>query len=79
MCNGNCGCPILGNLLDILSNLFALGGNGGIGGNGGCGCLNPLGGNGGIGGNGGCGCGCNGFDVYYARQYALYPFNNCGC
>lgn len=87
-CNGNnngCGCngnnnggtpvPILANLLN--TNLFF--GTPTNGGNG-CGCN---------GNNNGCGCGCgsNGdlsaytacgnqcYDDYYARQYALYPYN----
>lgn len=68
--NGGCGCN----------------GNGNWNGNGGCGCgCNGNGNNAvpfanGFGGDlsGYTGCGCPTNDCYYARQYALYPFNNGG-
>ena len=59
-------CNSCNTLSMILNNLF---GNG-------CGCNNST-----PASNNNCGCG-NGFDNYYAQQYALGPYaqnNGCGC
>lgn len=79
--NGGCGCgcgcnnPGWNNFSNgFVSGVNAV--NASENGNGGCGC------------NSGCGCGngahlsANGFDNYYARQYALGPYSEnsgCGC
>lgn len=62
--NGNNGCLVnaINNLADSINDL---------GGNNGCGCGNNGGCNGYSAANQGCQS-CGGYDVYYARQYALY-------
>lgn len=87
-----CGCGRSGNPVSFTdgfvsgvnaaNEIYGLGnGNGGCGcggnGNGGCGCNN---GNGDL--SAYTGCGNQGYDPYYARQYALCPScgnNGCGC
>ncbi len=72
--SGNGGCCLWNNLVNALDNLFSpigCGCNGGNNNNCGCGCNS---GNGGADLSAYTACGC-GYDDYYARQYALYPYN----